>query len=114
MSMAARFAMCLRNCFTLLAFSGVFVMPSAWAQSFTLNLQDAEIQTLITTVSEVTGKNFIVDPRVKGKVTVISARPLRDDEVYQVFLSVLKVHGYVAVPSGGVVKIVPEIAGRAG
>ena len=114
MSMAARFAMCLRNCFTLLAFSGVFVMPSAWAQSFTLNLQDAEIQTLITTVSEVTGKNFIVDPRVKGKVTVISARPLRDDEVYQVFLSVLKVHGYVAVPSGGVVKIVPETAGRAG
>ena len=84
MSMAARFALCLRNCFTLLAFSGVFVMPSAWAQSFTLNLQDAEIQTLITTVSEVTGKNFIVDPRVKGKVTVISARPLRDDEVYQV------------------------------
>ena len=83
MSMAARFAMCLRKCLTLLAASSVFVMPSAWAQSFTLNLQDAEIQTLITTVSEVTGKNFIVDPRVKGKVTVISARPLRDDEVVE-------------------------------
>ena len=61
MSMAARFAMCLRKCLTLLAASSVFVMPSAWAQSFTLNLQDAEIQTLITTVSEVTGKNFSLD-----------------------------------------------------
>jgi general secretion pathway protein D len=85
---------------------------SASAQSFTLNLKDAEIQTLITSVAEMTGKNFIVDPRVKGKVTVISARPLRDDEIYQVFLSVLRVHGYVAIPSGSVVKIVPEAAGR--
>ena len=50
-------------------------LPSnALAQSFTLNLQDADIETLITTVSEVTGRNFIVDPRVQGKVTVISAR----------------------------------------
>jgi len=84
------------------------------AQSFTLNLKDADIQTLIKTVSEVTGKNFVVDPKVSGKVTVISARPLRDNEVYQVFLSVLKVHGYVAIPSGGIVKIVPEGAGRNG
>ena len=83
-----------------------------YAQSFTLNLKDAEIQTLISTVSDVTGKNFIVDPRVKGKVTVISARPLRDDEIYQVFLSVLRVHGFVAVPSGSVIKIVPEASGR--
>lgn len=83
-----------------------------YAQSFTLNLKDADIQTLISTVSEVTGKNFIVDPRVKGKVTVISARPLRDDEIYQVFLSVLRVHGFVAVPSGSVIKIVPEASGR--
>ncbi len=66
------------------------------------------------TVSEVTGRNFIVDPRVQGKVTVISARALRDDEVYQVFLSVLKVHGYVAVPSGSVVKILPQAQGRTG
>ena len=84
-------------------------LPSnALAQSFTLNLQDADIETLITTVSEVTGRNFIVDPRVQGKVTVISARPLRDNEVYQVFLSVLNVHGYVAVQAGNVTKILPE------
>ncbi len=84
----------------------------AQAQTVTLNLQGADISALITTVSEVTGKNFIVDPRVKGKVTVVSARPLQDNEVYQVFLSVLKVHGFVAVPSGEVVKIVPEATGK--
>ena len=90
-------------------------LPSnALAQSFTLNLQDADIETLITTVSEVTGRNFIVDPRVQGKVTVISARPLRDNEVYQVFLSVLNVHGYVAVQAGNVTKILPEALARTG
>jgi general secretion pathway protein D len=92
---------------------GTLSLPAV-AQSFTLNLQDADIDTLITTVSEVTGRNFIVDPRVQGKVTVISARPLRDDEVYQVFLSVLKVHGFVAVQAGNVTKIVPEAVGRTG
>jgi general secretion pathway protein D len=83
------------------------------AQTVTLNLRDADIHALINTVSEVTGKNFVVDPSVKGKVTVVSAHPLRRDEIYQVFLSVLKVHGYVAVPSGTAVKIVPQASGRA-
>ncbi len=74
----------------------------------TLNMKDADIQALIATVSEITGKNFIVGPNVQGKVTVISARPMRPDEVYDVFLSVLRVHGFAAVPSGSMVKIVPE------
>lgn len=74
----------------------------------TLNLKDADIQALIATVSEITGKNFIVGPNVQGKVTVISARPMRPDEIYDVFLSVLRVHGFAAVPSGSMVKIVPE------
>src|SRR5690606_19669459 len=60
------------------------------------------------TVSEITGRNFIVGPNVQGKVTVISARPMRADEVYDVFLSVLRVHGYAAIPSGSMVKIVPD------
>ncbi|MFZ0256995.1 MAG: type II secretion system secretin GspD [Gammaproteobacteria bacterium] len=89
------------------------ISSGAWPQTVTLNLQDAEISALIGTVAEVTGKNFVVDPRVEGKVTVFSSRPLEKDEVYQVFLSVLKVHGFAAVPSGAVIKIVPEEAARA-
>jgi len=82
------------------------------AQTVTLNLKDADINALIGTVAEVTGKNFIVDPRVKGKVTVISSRAMSADEVYQVFLSILKVHGFAVVPSGEVMKIVPDVSAK--
>jgi general secretion pathway protein D len=85
-----------------------FVLPVN-AETVTLNLKDADISALISTVAEVSDKNFIVDPRVKGKVTVVSSRPMNSDEVYQVFLSILKVHGYAAVPSGEVIKIVPDV-----
>lgn len=76
--------------------------------AITLNLQDVEIGTLISTVSEVTGKNFIVDPRVKGKVTVISSRPMSAEGVYETFLAVLQVQGFAAVPAGSAIKLVPE------
>ena len=79
------------------------------AETVTLNLKDADIGALISTVAEVADKNFIVDPRVKGKVTVVSSRPMNSDEVYQVFLSILKVHGFAAVPSGEVIKIIPDV-----
>lgn len=78
----------------------------------TLNLKDADINTLITTVSEVTGKNFIVDERVKGKVTVISSRPMSSAAVYETFLAVLAVKGYAAVPAGSVIKIVQDSTAR--
>jgi general secretion pathway protein D len=74
----------------------------------TINLQGADIGVLIQTVSEITGKSFIVDPGVAGKVTVISGKQMSADEVYEIFQSVLRVHGYAAVPSGKVVKIVTE------
>lgn len=77
--------------------------------SFTLNLKDADITTLIATVSEVTGRNFVVDPRVKGKVTVLSNESMTSTELYQTFLSVLDVHGFSAVPSGEVTKIIPQV-----
>ncbi|TAK75808.1 MAG: type II secretion system protein GspD [Gammaproteobacteria bacterium] len=73
------------------------------------NLQDADILSVINEVSQETGKNFIVDPRVNGKITLISSKPLRQGEVYQVFLSVLGMLGYSAVPSGNVIKIVPNM-----
>ena len=78
----------------------------------TLNLKDAEINTLISTVSEVTGKNFIVDPRVKGKVTVISAAPMDQQAVYETFLAVLQVQGFAAIPAGNAIKIIPETNAR--
>jgi general secretion pathway protein D len=78
----------------------------------TLNLKDADISTLIATVSEVTGKNFVIDPRVKGKVTVISSSPMDANAVYATFLSVLEVNGFAAIPNGSSVKIVPEANAR--
>jgi general secretion pathway protein D len=89
--------------------AAVLLLPAAVrAEPVTLNLKDADISAVIGTISEITGKNFIVDPRVKGKITIISSRPMESDEVYQVFLSVLDVYGFSAVPSGKVVKIIPD------
>ncbi|MEA3412634.1 MAG: type II secretion system secretin GspD [Pseudomonadota bacterium] len=89
----------------------------AWAEGggkLTLNLKDANIRTLIETVSEATGKNFVIDPRVKAKVTVVSAEPMNQSELYQVFLSILQVHGYSAVAVGDVIKIVPDVNAKQG
>ena len=74
----------------------------------TLNLKAADIGVLVQTVSEITGRSFIVDPRVEGRVTVVSSKPMDADEIYAVFQSVLRVHGYAAVPAGDVIKIVPD------
>ena len=82
------------------------------AEPFTLNLQNAELRSLIRTVSERTGRNFIVDPRVNAKVSVVSSTPINDKELYDIFLSVLSVHGYAAVPQGDVTKIVPAVAAK--
>ncbi len=84
------------------------MVSMAGAQPVTLNLKNADIESLVQTISGITGKNFIIDPRVKGKVTVIAGEPMDANEVYEVFLSVLRVHGFAAVPTGDVVKIVPE------
>ena len=78
----------------------------------TLNLKDADISTLIATVSEVTGKNFIVDARVKGKVTVVSASPMSSDGLYETFLAVLAVNGFAAIPAGDTIKIIPEATAK--
>lgn len=73
------------------------------------NLQDADILSVINEVSQETGKNFVVDPRVTGKISLVSSKPLRKSEVYNVFLSVLELLGYSAIPSGNVIKIVPNM-----
>lgn len=85
------------------------VVDNSNTQSRIWNLQDADILSVINEVSQETGKNFIVDPRISGKITLVSSKPLRKQEVYQVFLSVLGMLGYSAIPSGNVVKIVPNM-----
>lgn len=76
------------------------------------NLQDADIRAVVDAVSRETGRNFILDPRVQGKITIVSSRPIDSDEVYEVFLSALQVLGYSAVPSGDITKIVPSTSAR--
>jgi len=74
-----------------------------------INLRNVEIPALIETVSRITGKSFVVDPRVKGRVTVITSSDISEDELYETFLSILQVHGFSAVPSGAnLIKIVPS------
>lgn len=73
------------------------------------NLRNADIRAVITEVSRVTGKNFVIDPRVQGKISIISTTPMSNRELYQVFLSVLQVSGYAAIPNGEIIKIIPNI-----
>ena len=82
------------------------------AENVTLNFSNADLLAVINSVSQITGKNFIIDPRVKGKVTVISAKPLNEDEVYNVFLSILQVHGFATVPTENAIKIIPDAAAK--
>ena len=81
---------------------------------FTLNLNNTDVYALIETVSNATGRNFVVDPRVSGKITVISTTPVNAEELYRMFLSVLQVHGFSAVPAGSLTKIVPDFAAKQG
>ena len=74
----------------------------------TLDFQDAEITEVIGVIAQATGKNFLYDDRVRGRVTVISPEPVSADEAYRVFESILQVKGFTTVPSpGGILKIVP-------
>ncbi len=82
------------------------------AEEVTLNFSDADLSAVINSVSQITGKNFIIDPRVKGKVTVISSKPLNEKEVYNVFLSILQVHGFATVPTENAIKIIPDASAK--
>lgn len=93
---------------------GSITSATSAATGVTLNLKDADIQSFIETVAEISGKNFVVDPRVNAKVTVISARPMDRAEIYQVFLSVLQVHGFATVEVGEVIKILPDVNAKQG
>ncbi len=82
--------------------------PVHAARTWKVNLKDADITALVTEVAEITGKNFVVDPRVKGTITVISSKALTAPEVYELFLGVLGVNGFAAVQNGNTIKLVPD------
>ena len=84
------------------------ISTAAYAQTWKINLRDADLTAFINEVADITGKNFAVDPRVRGNVTVISNKPLNKNEVYDLFLGVLNVNGVVAIPSGNTIKLVPD------
>lgn len=96
----------------LLLVSILILSSHAYAEEVTLNFSDADLSAVVNSVSQITGKNFIIDPRVKGKVTVISSKPLNEDEVYNVFLSILSVHGFATVPTKNAIKIIPDAAAK--
>jgi general secretion pathway protein D len=94
--------------------SGLLATPLTWSQQATItpNYKEADIRQIVEAVGEVTQKNFIIDPRVSAKVTMLSSTPLTPEAFYEAFLSILQVHGYVAVPTGNLIKIVPDATAR--
>lgn len=94
--------------------SALALPATALAQqaNVTPNYKDADIRQVIEAVGAVTGKNFVLDPRVKAQVTMLSSAPMTPDAFYEAFLSILSVYGFVAVPSGNVVKILPDANAR--
>jgi general secretion pathway protein D len=96
----------------LLAMSIAISIPAlnvhAEDQNWQVNLKDADISAFISQIADITGKSFVIDPRVKGKVTVVSTETMNTEAVYELFLSVLQVHGYAAVPAGDVIMVVQQ------
>ena len=87
------------------------LMSMAYGQGETwrLNLKDADIRAFVTQVADITGYSFVMDPRVKGKVTVLSSAPMNKNEIYDLFLAVLNVHGFTAIPGEEVIKVVQQV-----
>ena len=76
------------------------------------NFREADIREIVEAVGEVTGYNFLVDPRVRAQVTLLSYSPMSTDAFYDAFLATLQVHGFAALDSGSVIKIVPDANAR--
>jgi general secretion pathway protein D len=91
-----------------LTFCAYSVAEQPSPERITPNFKDADITQIIEAVGTATGKNFIIDPRVRAQVTMLSSTPMSPDQFYQAFLAILQVHGFVAIPAGNVIKIVPD------
>ena len=97
---------------TFIALGLLLASFQSLAEEVTLNFSDADLIAVINSVSQITGKNFIIDPRVKGKINVVSSKPLNEEEVYNVFLSILQVHGFATVPTANAIKIIPDATAK--
>jgi general secretion pathway protein D len=88
--------------------------PLATGQEPTItpNYRDADIRQIVEAVGEVTGRNFIIDPRVNAKVTMLSSTPMSPSAFYEAFLSILAVHDFVAIQTGDIIKIMPDASSR--
>src|SRR5207344_2227455 len=95
-----------------LAVLGASLASAQQVQRITPNFKDADITQIAEAVSAATGKNFIIDPRVRAQVTMLSSTPMSPAAFYETFLSILQVYGFIAVPSGNVVKILPDVNAR--
>jgi len=100
--------MSLRLRFSTLVLSLFCATAPVAAEELTLNLRDTDIRNLIDLVSEETGTNFIVDPRVRGDITVVSSRSFPRDDLLDLFQEILKIHGFVAIPGDAATRIVPD------
>ena len=90
--------------------------PAALGQtqdnSWKINIKNADIHEFVAQVAAITGKTFVIDPRLKGNVTVISSASMDQEAIYALFLSVLRVHNFTATPSGGVIRIQQNATGK--
>ena len=96
---------------TAVAISPLVAQPAS-GQRITPNFKDAEITQVIEAVAAATGRSIIVDPRVRAQVTMLSSTAMTPDAFYEAFLALLQVYGFVAVPSGNVLKIIPDANSR--
>ena len=100
------------NKFVLVSLTSVILLISFALNSAQINMRDADIRAFAADMAKISNKTIVLDPRVKGSVTVVSNQDLDAGEAYAVFLSVLRVHGYAAIENNGVVKVMPESGAR--
>ena len=96
----------LKQLFVILMLSVLVFSANAEEQTWKVNLKDADVRAFVSQIADITGYSFVIDPRVKGKVTVVSNVSLNKDAVYEMFLAVLGVHDFAAIPGKDVIKIV--------
>lgn len=97
-------------CGMLMAGGGAFAAQDTWI----INIKNVDLHEFVTQISEITGRTFVVDPRMKGQVTVVSNTPMDAEAVYALFLSVLRVHNFTASPSGEIIRIQTTATGKQG
>jgi general secretion pathway protein D len=103
----------MRTFYTLLLSGFIFASPAfAASRGVVLNFNEVDISTMVKFISDLTGKNFVLDDRVKGKISVYSPTNLSIEEAYNVFTSVLELKGFTVVQSGKVLKVVPTASAK--